>query len=212
MIKRICLIVCLILSIESLYASSMDHAAFDIGNSGIEIRWGMDIDDFDDLENLYDILSLVAANYDRLYSQKKYISITYYKDSDKYMLRYSIDNKEHIDIYSKKFSETLKIIKGILIENFQLKDDIPESTPLLLLAMPASDDYKDPGYNKLSEFYIGPAPGTMQAVENKKLYYLYFFFKEKNIFKLIQQEPSFRVVLIKKDINRNNIGKMDSIK
>lgn len=185
----------------------MEHAVFDIGNSGIEIRWGMDIDDFDDPGNLYDIISLVAANYEQLYNQKKYISISFYKNGGKYLLRYSINNKQDFELHTEKFSDTIKIIKGILIENFKLKDSAPESTNLLLMAIPMPDGKKDPEYGKFLEFYVGAAPGQMQMVENKKLYYLYYFFKEGNIFKIINREPSFKAIIMKKKINRNNIEK-----
>lgn len=216
MLKRICLTLCLLLSAQSLYASSMDHAVFSIGNSEIEIRWGMGIDDFHDLGKLYDVLSLIASNYNLIHSQKKIISFQYFKEGDKYLLSYSIDNKQDVEIYTEKFSKTMEIIKEVLIKNFDLKDSVPESTNLLLMAIPTPLDNKYPDYSKFFEFYVGPAPGTMQAKENGQWYELYFFFKEENIFKLIKkikQEQSFsRAILIKKEINRNNIGKIESLK
>lgn len=206
--KMVFCILYLILSTNSLYASSDDHTMFSIGDSYIEIRWGMDVDGFHELGHVYEIFSLIASNYDIIYKQKKHIFFRYEKEGDKYLLDYSIDNKQAIKIYSGKFSKSVKVIKKVLIDNFNLKDNRPESINLLLLGMPSSRGNKNPDYNRFVEFYFGPAPGIMQIKDNGQWYHIYVFFKDENVLKLIKQDKLYRAILIRKNINRNNIGEI----
>jgi len=82
-----------------------------------------------------------------------------------------------------------------------------KSFDLLLLAVPI-EKKASVNYDEFCELYYGALPGSMQVIEENVLYYEYFFFKADSINSLLKQEESFKVILVKKQVNPGNIDQM----
>lgn len=207
------LVFCLVLPVNMIYSSFADQALFQIGKSRIIIKWESDNQESFNLENFFDILALVAHNYETIKTKNITVVLEYFKkDNNNYILYDDTFDTTRINL--RNFKELQKTLKEKIIQHFELNDYIPDNFEIFLIAVPiyeVNGHRRYPEYNEFLEFYYGPAPGNMQIVEGKKLYYQYFFFKEDSIIEILKKEQTFEAILVKKRINRENIKYLKSI-
>lgn len=215
MIKRVSLIffmLSLILPINKIYSSFSDQALFQIGKSRITIRWESDNEELGDLNNFYNVIALVANNYETIKKQNRTVFLECFKEHNSNYILYD-DTYKNAKIL-RNFKELEKTIEEKLINDFGLKNYTLDYFDIFLISVPIYEINGNriyPGYDEYLEFYYGATPGNMQIVEGKQLYYQYFFFKENSITEILKREDTSKAILVKKRISRKNINQLRSI-
>ena len=208
--KMIVFILCMlsfVFPIETAYSSSFDHLWFQIGDSSVNIKWTFNAEEFYDLKNLYELIALIAYNYDIIAKQNVSISIDCFKKEQGIYVLYDDTNDVSEVSYVDSFEDVRIMLKDKLINYYNLNKHIPDFFVMFRLALPADLDYYYYDYDEL-EFYYGALPGSMQLIEEGMLYYQYLFFDPKPIINILNQEKTFKGILEKMQINRDNIDQI----
>lgn len=193
---------------STVYASSEDHLLLRVGQNTIQIRWLFNMDELVDISNLFDVISLVANNYEKIEKQNQSISLHCFKEGGEYYI--------YEDTYADNLVETsystadrfLNALTEKIARYYGLEISNPEPFNIILLAIPVDAIESPPHDDEYAQLYYGALPGSMQFFDGRVLYYEYFFFKEDLLIPLLKNMQSFKGVLIKKQIDADNIAQL----
>jgi hypothetical protein len=211
MAKRVFLIIVALfvsIFITTVHASSEDHLFLRIGQNTINIRWTFNVEELSDINNLFDVISLVVKNYEIIEKQNLSVSIQCFKRGNEYCIFEDTHTDDFVKTSYSTANSFLMALTEKIAKYYGLEISSSEPFNIVMLAIPIDKNEVTPDYNKFSQLYYGALPGTMQFFDGEKLFYEYFFFKEDLLISLLKGEQSFKGVLVKKQINPENIGQI----